>query len=128
MTRRALGLRARWDHGHFSQENDYNHDRLSFSQSGSTPIRRRRHSATSMSCAGHAIRLSIRRGISVALTNSFRQFSTKLAAADALHLASALAANVSLLTFDERLRDAAGSKNLATIVVPEQLHTQLCAG
>jgi predicted nucleic acid-binding protein len=46
-----------------------------------------------------------------------REFSTKLAAADALHLASALAANVSLLTLDERLRDAAGSKNLATLVV-----------
>jgi predicted nucleic acid-binding protein len=47
-----------------------------------------------------------------------RQFSMKLAAADALHLASALAANVRLLTLDGRLRDAAGSKNLATIVVP----------
>jgi predicted nucleic acid-binding protein len=47
-----------------------------------------------------------------------REFSTKLAAADALHLASALAANVSLLTLDGRLRDAAGLKNLATIVVP----------
>jgi predicted nucleic acid-binding protein len=46
-----------------------------------------------------------------------REFSMKLAAADALHLASALAANVRLLTLDERLRDAAGSKNLATIVV-----------
>jgi predicted nucleic acid-binding protein len=45
-----------------------------------------------------------------------REFSTKLAAADALHLASALAANVSLLTLDGRLRDAAASKNLATAV------------
>jgi predicted nucleic acid-binding protein len=45
-----------------------------------------------------------------------REFSMKLAAADALHLASALAANVSLLTLDERLRQAAGSKNLATVV------------
>jgi predicted nucleic acid-binding protein len=45
-----------------------------------------------------------------------REFSTKLAAADALHLASALAANVSLLTLDERLRDAASSKSLATVV------------
>jgi predicted nucleic acid-binding protein len=44
-----------------------------------------------------------------------REFSTKLAAADALHLASALAANVSLLTLDERLRQAASSKNLATV-------------
>ena len=45
-----------------------------------------------------------------------REFSTKLAAADALHLASALAANVGLLTLDERLRQAASSKNLATAV------------
>jgi predicted nucleic acid-binding protein len=45
-----------------------------------------------------------------------RQFSMKLAAADAIHLASALAANVSLLTLDERLRQAASSKNLATVV------------
>jgi predicted nucleic acid-binding protein len=45
-----------------------------------------------------------------------REFSTKLAAADALHLASALAANVRLLTLDERLRDAASSKSLATVV------------
>jgi predicted nucleic acid-binding protein len=47
-----------------------------------------------------------------------REFSMKLAAADALHLASALAANVSLLTLDRRLRDAAGSKDLATLAVP----------
>ena len=45
-----------------------------------------------------------------------REFSTKLAAADALHLASALAANAGLLTLDERLRQAASSKNLATAV------------
>jgi predicted nucleic acid-binding protein len=45
-----------------------------------------------------------------------REFSMKLAAADALHLASALASNVSLLTLDSRLRDAASSKNLATIL------------
>src|SRR5947209_14118200 len=46
-----------------------------------------------------------------------REFSMKLAAADALHLASALAANVRLLTLDGRLQDA-GSKNLATVLVP----------
>ncbi|MBV8848339.1 MAG: type II toxin-antitoxin system VapC family toxin [Methylobacteriaceae bacterium] len=46
-----------------------------------------------------------------------REFATKLAAADALHLASALAANMSLLTLDTRLQDAARSNAVAIIAV-----------
>jgi predicted nucleic acid-binding protein len=46
-----------------------------------------------------------------------REFATKLAAADALHLASVLAADLSLLTLDTRLQDAARSKAIATIAV-----------
>jgi predicted nucleic acid-binding protein len=46
-----------------------------------------------------------------------REFATKLAAADALHLASVLAADLSLLTLDTRLQEAARSKAIATIAV-----------
>ncbi len=42
-----------------------------------------------------------------------RNFSTKLAAADALHLASAKNANAALATFDERLAEAARGHGVA---------------
>ena len=41
-----------------------------------------------------------------------RDFSTKLAAADALHLASAKNAGAALATFDARLADAARAQRL----------------
>jgi len=46
-----------------------------------------------------------------------REFATKLGAADALHPASVLAADISLLTLDTRLQDAARSKAIAAIAV-----------
>jgi hypothetical protein len=46
-----------------------------------------------------------------------REFATKLGAADALHQASVLAADISLLTLDTRLQDAARSKAIAAIAV-----------
>ncbi len=46
-----------------------------------------------------------------------RDFSMKLAAADALHLASALDTDLSLLTLDTRLQEAAKSNAVGAIVV-----------
>ena len=47
-----------------------------------------------------------------------REFAMKLAAPDALHLASVLAAKTSLLTLDMRLREAARLSAIMPIVVP----------